>query len=478
MSFHQENLVWFIKKGLIYTLLLMPCRAYSQGINNFWLMGYASWSTPYFGGSDVDFRNDFPDTLNHQRKMSFLDCNANISDSLGNLLFYTNGIFISNANDDTMSNGSGLNPAPYTSNAVYGLRVKQGNLILPLPADSHQYYLFHETLFYDTLVHDYRVSEIYYSVIDMSLSGGLGAVIQKNIVLLSDTLTPGAITACKHANGRDWWMVFHKSKGRRYYKFLLTPSGLQGPFAQDIGYSIAPNDWIWQSCFSPDGSKFVSVMARDTFDVMDFDRCAGLFSNSISVYLPDSQGARGTAISPNSQMLYISSTNFLYQYNLSASSLDSSKTLLDRFDGYSDPTQLGLTFYYLAQLANDGKIYINTGNTTRLMSVINNPNSLGIACNLHQHGLVLPSINGFTIPNFPNYFLAEEPGSVCDSLFPRTNTNYSPAQSRMQEINFIPSLVSDERGEAIKTKLVDFNERDTYFYFLKQTTPRISKVTK
>ncbi len=450
MSFHPGSLASCIKRLLLIVLVLMSCESFSQGISNLWMSGYGSGNGNRYGGTNINFINGFPDTLMQNRIMDISDCNANISDSIGNLLFYTNGVFVANALGDTMLNGGGLNPSIYTTSAPYGLRIRQGNLILPLPSNQSLYYLFHETLFYDSLVHDYRSSEIYYSIIDMNLDGGLGGVIQKNVVLLSDTLTPGAITACKHGNGRDWWVVFHKSKGRRYYKYLLTPSGLQGPYMQDIGSSIAPNDWIWQSCFSPDGRKFASVMARDTFDVFDFDRCSGIFSNAFSVCLPDSQGARGTAISPNSQLLYISSTNYLYQYNLNSIPLDSGKIELTPFDGYGDIVRPFFTFYFLAQLANDGKIYINSGNTTRLMSVINNPNGIGRSCDLLQHGLVLPTVNAFSIPNFPNYFLGKDLGSVCDSLLMKKNEVNNSVNFTNADSNLIDTLITDERGEAIK----------------------------
>ena len=221
MLFHRVNLVSCIKIYFIY-LLLMPCGSYSQGISNLWLSGYSSGFSG-FGGSNVDFIDGFADTNYVNREMNFLDCNANISDSLGNLLFYTNGIYIANANNDTMVNGSGLSPSVYTTQQLSeGLRVKQGNLILPMPGSSNMYYLFHETLLRYQYIGDYRVPELDYSIIDMSLDSGRGAVTQKNVLLISDTLTIGSITACKHANGRDWWIVFHRATGRRYYEYLLT----------------------------------------------------------------------------------------------------------------------------------------------------------------------------------------------------------------------------------------------------------------
>ncbi len=116
-----------------------------------------------------------------------------ISNSNNDILFYSNGVYIANALDDTMQNGSGLNPSAYTSSRnSYGLYLPQGNLVIPFPDDSMKYYLFHETL-------DITISAttlyLYYSIIDMTLNGGLGAVTQKNVVLINDSLNPGRLTA-------------------------------------------------------------------------------------------------------------------------------------------------------------------------------------------------------------------------------------------------------------------------------------------
>ncbi len=467
MSSPQENLVLYIRKILLF-LLLIPCAVYSQGISNLWLSGYSSIIYNRFGGTNIDFRAGFPDTSTVDREMSFSASNANISDSLGRLLFYTNGIYIANSLNDTMVNGSNLNPNTYTSQARYGLNVKQGNLILPMPGSPNIYYLFHESLFRDQSVGDYRVSELYYSIVDMPLDSGRGAVTQKNVILLSDTLTIGSITACKHANGRDWWIVFHKSKGRRYYEYLFTPSGLQGPYVQDIGYSILPRDWSWQSCFSPDGNKYASVFTKDTFDIMNFDRCTGLFSNCISIYLKDSANARGIAFSSNSERVYISSATYVYQYSLNSNPVDSTKIKIGNFDGYAEPIPPLYTGFYLAQLAVDGKIYISTVNGTRWLSVVDNPDSSGLKSNFISHSYMLPTYIINTIPNFPNYFLGREIGSICDSL-PALVSNPNNQIYRIAKSISPLRKVSDNRGEAILPIKDDYDERNTYSYFLQMT---------
>lgn len=473
MSFLLENLSLSAKKLLIL-LVLIPFESYSQGISNKWISGYACGNVPECGVSVMDFISGFADTNYSNIQMSFSQSNANISDSSGNLLFYTNGIYIANSSNDTMVNGDSLNPNSYVNQVHYGLNVKQGDLILPMPGNFNLYYLFHETLTWYPAVGDYRVGELYYSVIDMSLDSGRGAVTEKNVILLLDTLTVGSITACKHANGRDWWIVVHKSQGRRYYEYLLTTSGIQGPFIQDIGYSILPRDWSWQACFSPDGSKFANVFTKDTFDIMDFDRCTGLFSNCQSIYLNDSANARGVAFASNSQLIYVTSAIYLYQYNLNISPIDSSKFLVAKAETFADPIPPFYTAFYLSQLMYDNKIYISCGNGSRLFHVINHPNQSGLNCDFLQHSFQLPTYSINTIPNFPNYFLGKVVGSICDSL-PSIIGHSDGRQERYSSKRPPLRIISDERGEAINPAIEDYDEKKTYEYFLRMTSESILK---
>ncbi len=474
MLYQKENLVWYAKY-FIYILFLNPFVVFSQGVDNLWLTGYDCGSGSICGVTATNFSSGYPDTSHVNISMNFLDCNANISDSLGNLLFYTNGIYIANSNNDTMVNGSGLSPSSYTTQHInVGLRVKQGNLILPMPGNSNLFYLFHETLTWYSLLGDYRVSELYYSIIDMSLDSGRGVVTQKNNVLLSDTLTIGSISACKHANGRDWWIMVHKAQGRRYYEYLLTLTGLQGPFIQDIGYSILPRDWSWQTCFSPDGSKFANVFTKDTFDILAFDRCTGLFSNCSSICIDDSANARGVAFAPNSELFYISSSKYVYQFSAISTFIDSSKINLGTFDKFAEPIPPFYTAFYLAQLAVNGKIYINTGNSTRYFNVINNPNIIGLGCNFIQHSFILSTYNGLTIPNFPNYFLGKETGSICDSL-PLIIGPSNSEQERHSSERLPVRIISDRRGEAVCPIEDNYDEKKTYEYFLRMSSDSLIK---
>jgi hypothetical protein len=96
--------------------------------------------------------------------------------------------------------------------------------------------------------------------------------------------------------------------------------------------------------------------------------------------------------------------------------MNASKIVVGILDGFADPITSNITAFWIMALGPDGKIYISTGNSTPYLHVINNPDSLGIGCDLCQHCIQLPALNAFTMPNFPNYYLGAEVGSVCDSL--------------------------------------------------------------
>src|SRR5690606_24228892 len=94
---------------------------------------------------------------------------ATIADSSGNLLFYTDGIDVYNANHTLMPNGTGLNGNPSSS---------QSAIIVPKPASENLFYIF-------TVDAEGGPNGLSYTLIDMNLEGGLGDVVlgNKNIQL-------------------------------------------------------------------------------------------------------------------------------------------------------------------------------------------------------------------------------------------------------------------------------------------------------
>ncbi|NNC85228.1 MAG: T9SS type A sorting domain-containing protein [Bacteroidia bacterium] len=407
---------------IVFQFALVPF-CFSQGLNNLWYVGYGDTSTAPWGNGKIDFFTGSATVTNFPIEMEFDQAHANISDSAGNMLFYTNGYYIANANNDTMVNGTGINPSVYTSINPDGLNLNQPNLIIPMPGDNHKYYFIHCTR--DNI--NISVTKfIYASIIDISLNGNLGEVISKNQIILSDDLNKAKLSAVKHGNGRDWWVLCHKMNTNLFYKFLITPSGINNPATQAIGIN-RPED-TGQTWFSPDGSKFAYYWFQHGLEIFDFDRCTGLFSNPVHINVDPLAGS-GVAFSPNGNVLYASATDELYQFDLTAANIAASKTVVAVWDSflYTLGSVSLPTWFELMALAPDGKIYITTGNGTQQMHIIDQPDILGTACNVMQHALQIPTLYANTLPNHPNYHLGPLVGSVCDTVY----TGIPPPEERL-----------------------------------------------
>ena len=399
----------------IISLLLLLGYSHAQSDpdgkrGNIWLMGYDDdVMDSLFGVTKIDFNVMPPLVSRDSKPVDFDEATSVICDSSGNLLIYTNNLAIYNELNDTIENGD-INP-----NNLANDRLVQGNLLLPLPGFDNIYYLFHEEYTWVGGSDQIRIYTLYYSVIDMEANNGAGLVSPVNIPLIQDTLQYGAITATRHGNGRDWWIIVPKANSNLYYKVLLSPDGAEVYHTQSIGSAVLSS--LGQSVISPNGTAYIRS-SSDSFnepiylDVYDFNRCSGELSNHRHFeYLP--AAGSGVAISPNSRYLYFSVAFSIIQYDLWADDIEASGIVVAEYDGYESPFQ---TTFWLQQLAPDNKIYINCTNPTTVIHIIHSPDSAGLACNIEQHGLQLPTLNAFTIPNSPWYRLYAWDGSPCDTL--------------------------------------------------------------
>ena len=407
-----------MKKIIIVSVFfLFSFEVRSQFLNNTWVLGLG----PPENNTIINFNNGIgtPVVATLSSQDAFYVTNASISNMNGNLLFYTNGFNIYDNTNSIMMNGGGLSPdnAP---GGPYNDFIWQGCLILPVPDHANLYYLFHQTYnFYADGVSDLQPNILYMSTIDINQSGGLGTVINKNYHLYEDTITQGRLTACKHANGRDWWLISHEWNNTTYLRWLITPDSIHGPYSQNVG-SVILYDGYGQACFSPDGSKYANFFGGTPdkrLDILKFDRCTGLFDSCQTTNIIDTTiytQAFGCGFSQSSEFLYVTTGFHLFQFNTDASNIISTKTTVAYYDGFIDGV-FNITFFGPMQIAPDNKIYFNAG-ATHYLHYIAHPDSAGIACNVIQHGLQLPNQNLFNIPNHPNYSLDKLTGSLCDTL--------------------------------------------------------------
>ncbi len=367
--------------------------------------------------SILDFRT--VDTVllrNQPQDMPMQSTNASICDENGNLLFYTNGIYIADKNGDTVLNGSNLSPCPYSDYKYYvGIDINQGALFIPKPGSNDIYCLFH---FSDDTFNNKRPATLYYSVIDKNANSGLGEVISKNNVFGKGTYRDGGFTACKHANGRDYWLVMGQSSNNTFEKYLLTPDTILGPFLQSIGPPYLPPFDLAYSKFSLDGSRYATITYEGYLLVLDFDRCTGEFSNPIPIYNNNSSqpditpitGGESLEFSPNGRYVYIESRVNITQYDLQAPNIQDSIEIY-RSDS-NDMAQVSFL-----QRAPNGKIYSSTWNGGfYFIHAINRPDEKGDSCLFVYGGQPTLSINSVNLPNLINYRLGPLTGSGCDTI--------------------------------------------------------------
>jgi hypothetical protein len=240
------------------------------------------------------------------------------------------------------------------------------------------------------------------------------------------------MVATKHANGRDWWVLMHRYYSDKFYKILITPDTIQ-VFDQNIGSIITDDVW-GQAVFSPDGSKY-ALFTDHALDLYDFDRCTGELNNHQSLFFPDSVYRTGVAFSPNNRFLYANTQLNIFQYDLWASNIDSSVQLVAPWIPASMPFP---TIFWNCQLAPDGKIYIGTYGGDSILHYIDQPDILGVSCNVVQNSFYLASRN-LTVPTYPNYQLGRLIGSSCDTL-----TGLQESELESLYVNVFPNPASSQ----------------------------------
>lgn len=387
-----------------------------------WVLGVYGLSNDdqHYGGSTIDFNYSPPLILEVERDFDFNFTNASICDHEGNLQFFTNGFKVMNFANKIIENGDTIltDLVNYDINNLDAMRMRQGAIILPRPASDHLYDIFHEEYSVNPNTGATVVNRCMHTVVDMAENDGLGKVIEKSTVIVEDTLDWGVLSATRHSNGRDWWLLLPKYGSNVFFRFLLTPEGVVPMTYQSFGTAV-PYAGTGQNVFSPDGSRYTRVKygyMPDTWEVSfyEFDRCAGLLTSEYVFQHPGSglNYPFGGVFSANSRFFYLCEDRQLWQYDMEAPDIQDSKILVAEWDGSQT---IFATGFAGGQITPDGKIYLTSGNGNYTLNMITNPDEPGVNCNLIMNGVLLPSWNN-TLPNFPNFRLGPMDDSECDTL--------------------------------------------------------------
>jgi hypothetical protein len=407
------------RSKLILFFVLIASFSFAQFKNNKWLMGYGNPPAPN-NGTKIEFNNNVRIVSYDPRQMWFSWNFSGLSDKEDNWFIYTNGGAVCNKNHDVLINGLGLSPGGDDPGTLSGGNIfLSQSLFLPFDSSNTQY-LFHSNrstcIDLNHPLYGRPISlNLFYSKIDPSSNNGAGEILLKNKVIIEDTLSVGKIASVRHANGRDWWVFVRHFYEDKFYSILVTPDSVYAPVQNTTGAPATA--FSSQVCISPDGKHYAafSNIASQQLRLYDVDRCAGKLENYRQKFITNNLAGR-VAFSPNSRFLYIGSADSTWQFDMQAPDVFESQTLIGVYDGAGTKTGSGYYFSFM-WLAPDGKIYMSvSAQLGRKLHVINNPDLLGIACDLQQHSIDIPTYNDQTTPTPINYDLKQEPGSPCDTL--------------------------------------------------------------
>ncbi len=368
----------------------------------------------------------------------FTGGNSNICDTNGNLILCSDGFNIYDSVGNYIDEGDTLVPVDYYNHYDRWSSYSQSSIFLPM--DSNKYYFITPTNSAGNLCYSCHNDAMIYSVIDMNANGGAGKVVQRMIPFATNgQFRKTQMMACRHSNGKDWWLLKQAGDSNRIHKFRFTQDSVYNEGYQQFDEPIwGAWDIEGQSCFSKDGSKYASSShgnSNGKVFLADFDRCLGVLSNPKVITMPtgsqynpnapsDSEKlAKGVAFSPNNTFLYVIGQFNIWQFDFADSSWFHVSGL--------DTTPQAFQQYEASYYGADGKLYIgNFGGQSKQMSRIDNPDIKGAGCNFCQRCLRLDSLGIYaaagTPPCMPNYSLG------ADSCWPVGITQYINEKTQLE----------------------------------------------
>ena len=250
---------------IVLPLLALPIHLNAQNQNNFWV--YGSQAGINFNTNPPSYQGGFA--------IQASEGAASVANPIsGELLFYTDGVTVWDANNNPMPNGSGLlggDPMMLSSTTAA--------VICEKPGSSNQYFII-------TVDEQASNNGLRYSVVDMTLNGGLGNVVtgQKNIPIFSTNAEKACIVP--NAAGNGYWLLSHDLPGETFYAFAITSAGINTtPVTTTIGGTQGNGAGFLKVSPQFDRVAIANLFFQDA-EVYDFDNSTGTFSNPIILNLP------------------------------------------------------------------------------------------------------------------------------------------------------------------------------------------------
>ncbi len=266
----------------ILLLLLTACSftAFGQGEANWWFFGF---------NAGVNFNNGIEMPTDVGSLSTFEGC-ASISSDCGDLLFYTDGSTIWNANHVPMPGANG--------NLLGSSSAAQSGIIVPDLQIDNQYYVF--------TVDDFGgPNGVRYTVVDMTLNGNMGGVVPGRVNQVVRGAAHEKISAVLHADEESYWvMTYNDNQYQAFRVFNNTVSTT--PVTSNINNFLL-DDPRGTLKFNINGTRLANTSVGNGATIADFDNATGIVTNEIR--LGGGSGVAsspyGVEFSPSGELLYV-----------------------------------------------------------------------------------------------------------------------------------------------------------------------------
>lgn len=439
------------KRLLLYiVIMLSPLISGAQYNYDFnWFIGYN------YDGKAIDYsRFNFKGFQFHHTLdtvgLEMRGQNITMSNEEGDLLFYSNGCEIRDANHQVIPGSDPLLPGymndTYCTEVFPAMPLPQSMIVLPfqINEDSTFYYIYQER---DSI---FKINDVFgvYGYFEEHLlisENDTPTLAYKDSSITGTYVYTGFVTAVKHANNHDWWLIYPKELINEVESILVTKKGARRGNGKVI--STYPSPQIHQNggasgqmVANLQGDKIALFSKKNEFLYFAFDRQSGqlnlLNRDTLSIPLVE-LGTRGAQFSPNGRFIYLGTDSFLYQLDTESPAFPTDPVLVAQTKN-DDPSGRYDEFS-LMQMGPNCKIYIMTATNTDFYHVIHRPNEKGEDCMVGIREIKLKTLNNMTIPLFPNYRLGTSQENWCDSIFDDTTSSSFQFQDHQKQWHIWPN---------------------------------------
>jgi len=209
------------------------------------------------------------------------------SDTDGNVVFYSNGTSLYNSSGDIIEGGSGLCLSDqqviidlFCSN---GFNARKCNFVIP--ENESVFNLYHSNMraFDGPQGTETLTDTLFLTTFDMSLNQGLGAVVDKRKVVLTDSIVPGSLLVLPTDQTHTFWLAF-ATKDFKIKSYLISNNTIIRSNQLELTCPWSNLRANPQTLFSPDGTSLVIGNQSGCVAVYDFDADGGSFELNFNNY--------------------------------------------------------------------------------------------------------------------------------------------------------------------------------------------------